>query len=132
MSTDLALLILRLSAGGMMLVHGWGKLHNVLSGKWGFADPLGIGSKPSLALAVFAEFFCALAVTVGFKTRFAAIPVIITMAVAAGVTHRGDPWGEKELAVLYAAAFLTLALCGGGRFALDGRLGSGRKKAKKK
>ncbi len=132
MSTDVGLLILRLAAGGMMLGHGWGKLHKVLSGNWAFADPIGIGTKPSLALAVFAEFFCALLVAVGFKTRIAAIPVVITMAVAALVVHRGDPWNDKELAILYGAAFLTLALCGGGRYALDSYLGSGKGKRKKK
>ncbi len=72
MGTDLRLLILRLAAGGMMLGHGLGKLRNVLSGRWGFPDPLGIRSKPSLA--VFAEFVCALLVVVGFKTRWARSP----------------------------------------------------------
>ena len=130
MSTDLGLLILRLAAGGMMLGHGLGKLQNVLAGKWSFPDPIGVGSKPSLALALFAELFCSLLVAFGFKTRLAAIPVVITMAVAAGVVHRGDPWGDKEIAVLYGAAFLAIALCGGGRFALDGKFGSSKKRKK--
>jgi len=132
MNADLGLLILRVAAGGMMLHHGWGKLHKVLSGQWGFPDPIGIGAKPSLALAIFAEFFCAALVVLGFKTRWATIPILVTMAVAAGIVLRGQPWGEKELPLLYGAAFLTLALCGGGRFALDSFLGSGKGKNKKK
>lgn len=119
MKLDVGLLILRLSAGLMMMGHGWGKVSDLLAGKTQFADPLGIGAAPSLALAAFAEFFCALAVVVGFKTRWAAVPVVVTMLVAALVFHADDPFGKKELALLYAGAFLALVFTGGGRYALD-------------
>lgn len=129
MNTDLGLLILRVAAGGMMAVHGWGKLLKVVHGDLKFADPLGVGATATLLLAVFAEFFCAILVTVGYKTRLAAVPIVATMAVAAGVVHRGDPWGEKELPILYGAAFLAVAILGGGRYALESRFGkTGRKK----
>lgn len=119
MSLDTGLLLLRVGAGLMMAGHGWGKVADLLAGRSDFADPIGIGPVPSLALAAFAEFACALAVVAGFKTRFAAVPVVITMLVAALVVHAGDPWGRKELAAVYAVAFLALVLTGGGRFSLD-------------
>ncbi|MDX1502290.1 MAG: DoxX family protein [Thermoanaerobaculia bacterium] len=123
MKTDLGLLVLRLGAGGMMAVgHGWGKLLRVLDGRFGFADPLGVGAGVTLLFAVFAEFFCALAVAVGFKARWAAIPVLVTMLVAAFVHHAADPFGKKELPLLYAAVFLAVALGGAGRYALDRKL----------
>ena len=117
---DLGLLILRLGSGGLLIAgHGWGKLLRLLDGNLAFADPLGIGSAPTFLFAVFAEFLCALAVVVGFRTRWAAIPPLVTLATAALVHHAGDPWGKKELPLLYVAAFGALLLLGGGKYALD-------------
>jgi putative oxidoreductase len=104
----------------MMIVgHGWGKLMRIVSWNWEFADPIGIGAIPSLILATFAEFFCSAAVIAGFKTRLAAIPLLITMLVAALVQHGADPFSRKELPLLYAAVFLTIILIGPGRYSLD-------------
>jgi len=124
MKTDLGLLILRLGVGGMILFgHGWGKLvgFSVISQR--FPDPLGLGSTVSLSLAVFAEFFCAIAVMMGLLTRLAVIPLCITMFVAAGIIHGLDPWSKKEMALLYAVPFLVLFFTGPGRFSLDRMLG---------
>jgi putative oxidoreductase len=55
-SADLGLLVLRLWLGlSLLLLHGWTKLSTFqeMSGK--FPDPLGIGTKASLSLAVFGE-----------------------------------------------------------------------------
>jgi putative oxidoreductase len=41
------------------------------------------------------------------------------MGVAAFITHGEDPFGEKEMAVLYTIAFLTIFLTGSGRYSLD-------------
>lgn len=117
---SLALLVLRLAFGGMMLfAHGWGKLMSFGEKNGSFPDPLGIGSPLSMTLAVGAEVFCAAAVMIGFATRWASIPLIITMLVAAGVIHAEDPWQRKEFALLYLFPFLTLALAGAGRFSAD-------------
>ena len=118
--TDLALLILRLGMGGVMLFsHGWGKLSqfNVMSAH--FPDPLGVGSTLSLALAVFAEFFCALAVSLGILTRYTVLPLIVTMAVAAFIVHGGDPFAKKEMALLYLVGYVVIALAGSGKYSLD-------------
>lgn len=121
--TDLGLLVLRLGAGGMMAVHGVAKAEMLFGGQAAqFADPLGIGATPSLVLVFFAELLCALAVAAGFKTRLAAIPVVITMAVAAFVAMAGKSWSERELPILFGVAFLALALLGSGRHSLDARL----------
>ena len=123
--SSLGLLVMRLAAGGMMLVgHGWGKLVGFGDVATRFPDPLAIGSPTlSLALAVFAEVFCALAVMAGFATRLAAIPLVTTMCVAAFVIHADDPWAKKEFALLYAVPFLTLVFTGAGKFSVDEYLG---------
>lgn len=102
-----------------MLTHGWPKLNMILSGNWNFPDPIGLGPAPSLLLATFAEFVCSLLVMAGFRIRLAAPPLIFTMLVAAFVAHAADPWGKKELPLLYAFCFTALALLGAGRFSLD-------------
>lgn len=117
---DTGLLLLRVATGSLMLFgHGLSKLLNFSERAGVFADPLGVGPALSLSLAVFAEVFCALAIILGFMTRFAAVPLVITMVVIAFIVHDGDPWGKKEFALLYAVPFLTLFLTGPGRFSLD-------------
>ena len=121
---SIGLLLLRLGFGGYMMTHGWSKAQQVMNGDFNFGDPIGIGPKLSLVLVAFAEFLCAGLVMIGLGTRLAAIPVVITMAVAAFWVHGGDSWtmGEgrsKDPALLFAIASLTLVFTGPGRFALD-------------
>jgi putative oxidoreductase len=120
MYQNIALLILRLSSGGFMLfAHGLPKLMDFTARATRFPDPLGIGPTASLSLAIFAEVFCAALIIFGLATRFAAIPLIITMAVAAFIVHASDPFARQELPLLFGAVFLALALTGGGEFSLD-------------
>jgi len=120
---DLALLILRVFSGGLMLsVHGWPKwLELVGPDPISFADPLGVGPTVSLALAVFAECLCALLVILGWMTRWATFPLLVTMVVAVFLVNFGSPLPDLELGLLYLAAFLTLMLTGAGRYSLDAR-----------
>jgi putative oxidoreductase len=117
---DVGLLVLRLGFGGTLAVaHGLGKLQNLMAGSSRFPDPLGVGSVPSLALATFAEFLCALALAVGFMSRLATVPLVITFVVAVFLYHGGDPLAERELALVYLLGFLALLFTGPGRLALD-------------
>lgn len=119
MKNALALLLMRIGFGGMMLTHGWPKFQKTLDGNWSFGDPIGLGEPVSLALAVFAEFFCAILLILGFKTRWVAFPLAFTMLVAAFVVHADDPWKRQEFPLLYCTGFLALMLLGGGRYSLD-------------
>lgn len=117
---DLGLLVVRLLAGGMMLTHGIPKIGRLLGeGPVKFADPFGLGPEISLIMAIFAEVVCAALIMLGFKTRLATIPLMITMLVAAFYAHWDDPFGKKELPLLYFAVFLGILVVGGGKFALD-------------
>ena len=118
---DIALLILRLSLAGNMLPHGIGKLNKILSGNFGFANPIGIGEAPSLFLTTFAEFACSILLLIGWKTRLASIPLSFTMAVAAFIHHFDDPWSKKELPIIYLAGFIAISLMGAGKYSIDRR-----------
>ncbi len=144
MAASIGLLVLRLGIGGYLVTHGWGKLQMLVAGgAVRFGDPIGLGSTVSLALVTVSEFFCALMIVVGLATRFAAIPVVISMSVAAFVVHARDPWTmdtaaraffggasktwfSKEPALLYLIPFLSLAFTGGGKLSLDALIASRR------
>lgn len=115
-----AMLLLRAGAGSLMLVqHGLNKLLHFSSKAPHFADPFHIGPVPSMALAIFAEFFCAAFIIMGLFTRLACIPLIINMSVALFYAHGGDFFGKGELAGLYLVAFITLLFTGPGKVSLD-------------
>ena len=115
----LALGLLRVALGALMFFgHGLPKLMSYSEKSATFSDPLGVGPALSLGLAVFAECFCALLVTLGLGTRLAVIPLIITMAVAVFIVHSGDPFARQEKALLFGIGFLVLLVGGGGSFSL--------------
>lgn len=119
-NTDFALLLLRVASGGFMLTHGIGKFSKLLvDDPIEFADPIGVGVTASLALAVFSEVFCAIFLMIGFATRLAAIPLMITMFVAGFIVHASDGFGKQELALLYLVTYFAIAITGAGRFSLD-------------
>lgn len=119
---DLSLLLLRIFAGGFMLTHGFPKLMRILDGNFRFGDPIGLGPEVSLVLATFAEFFCSILLIVGLWTRAAAVPLIITMAVAAFIAHGDDPFSDKELPLLFMVNYLVLMFTGPGKYSIDQKL----------
>jgi putative oxidoreductase len=121
---DFGLLAVRLLAGGMMLTHGIPKIDRLFGeGPVKFADPFGLGPEISLVLVIFAEVACSLLVMVGLKTRLATIPLLITMLVAAFYIHGADPFGEKELPLLFFTLFVSLLVSGPGNFTIDRWIG---------
>lgn len=118
-SVSIGLLILRVSFGGLMLVHGWQKLasYGELAGK--FPDPIGIGSQLGLIATIIAEFGCSILLILGLGTRLAALILGFTMAVALFVVHADDPWQKKELAAVYLSVYATLLVTGGGPISVD-------------
>ena len=120
---DIAILLLRVTFGGLLLVHGWGKVtdFNKLTqpGPEAFADPLGIGITMSLVGAIIGEVVGSALVMLGCCTRVGALLMAFTMGVAAFIVHGSHPLAKKEMALLYLAATLAVALFGGGRFSVD-------------
>jgi putative oxidoreductase len=120
MNQDIGLLLLRAYVGGGMLIaHGLPKLFSYAEKSGNFPDPLGVGTSASLMLVIFSEVLCALFVALGIKTRYTAIPLFITMMVAAFIIHASDPFAVKELAILYGVGYLTLIFTGGGQLTVE-------------
>lgn len=126
-NADFALLLLRVwLAASMLLLHGLDKAKGFSKIAEKFPDPIGLGSTASLGLAVFAEVLCALLVALGLFARLGALVLVILLAVAFFMVHKGalDGSGSGELALIYLAGFSAIFLAGPGRYALDGKTGS--------
>ncbi|MEN3943216.1 DoxX family protein [Prosthecobacter sp. SYSU 5D2] len=124
LSADIGLLLLRVSLGFTMLIlHGWVKVQNFSSIAPKFLPLFGLPSDISLGMAIFAEVLCSVLLIVGLFTRFAALNLTITMAVAFFIAHGAKFTGERpgELAFVYMTGFITLLFAGGGKYAADGK-----------
>jgi|SRR5688572_24528059 len=105
-----------------MIPHGYQKLMNFASKSSTFVDPFGIGPSTSMALSIFAEFFCAVLIVLGLLTRFATIPLIINMGVALFIVHKGDIF-KFETPALFFFGFIALLFAGPGKFSMDRLIG---------
>ncbi|MGZ3937418.1 MAG: DoxX family protein [Flavisolibacter sp.] len=115
-----ALLVLRFGAASLMLVkYGFYKLIHFAAIAPRFADPFHIGSTTSLALVIFAEFFCSAFIIVGLFTRLACIPLVIAMSIALFSANKGDFFGKGEAAGLFLVVFVVLLFTGAGKLSLD-------------
>lgn len=115
-----AMFVLRLGSGALIAFkYGFNKLMHFSSIAPHFADPFHIGSTTSLAMVVFAEFFCGIFLIMGLFTRLACIPLITAMAVALFYAHKGDFLGKGDAAGLFLICFVTLLFTGPGKVSLD-------------
>lgn len=118
-SNDTGFLILRLLSGGAMLTHGFPLFQKMLQGSFEFGDPIGLGSELSLILAVLAQFVCSILIILGVFSRFALVPLLLTMGVAFFIIHKEDGFGDKELALCYLGMYSTLFFTGPGKYSID-------------
>lgn len=118
--TDVGLLFLRVFAGlSLALAHGVGKFppsERFIGGAAEMGFPLPVLFAWAAALS---ESVGGLLLAVGLITRPAAFFILVTMLVAAFVRQAGDPFLERELALLYGAVALQFLLTGPGRLAVD-------------
>ncbi|OEK02163.1 DoxX family protein [Roseivirga sp. 4D4] len=121
-AVNFGLLIFRVATSLMMFTHGYPKFQKVLNGNFQFGDPLGIGPEASLILAAFGEFICSILLILGLTTRYALVPLMITMIVALATVHLDDPFRGQEKAFLYLLAYLFLFITGPGKYSMDQKL----------
>ena len=118
LSGDFGLLVLRVFAGlSLALAHGLGKIP---------PSPQFQSSVESLGLPAQMAWLSAAAETVGgvglaagLATRVMGLIVAGNLSVAAFLQHANDPYGRKELALLFLATAICFLFTGGGRFSLD-------------
>ena len=123
---DVAKLVLRLTVGLLILLHGISKIQGGpgfildMVEKAGLPDPFGY-------LVYVGEVLAPILVIVGLWTRVAAVVIAINMIVAVLLVHTGQllqlaPEGgwALELQGLYLAVPIAIALLGAGRYSVGG------------
>lgn len=113
----------RWTVGWVFLQSGWGKLHD-LGRVTDFFAALGLPAPAfQAALASTTELVCGTLLLAGLATRFAAVPLMITMTVAlrtalwSQIDSLGSLFGLAEF--LYIALLLWLSTAGAGPLSLD-------------
>ncbi|RKD20189.1 DoxX family protein [Pelobium manganitolerans] len=123
---DLSLLVLRLGVGILMLMHGVAKLKGI-----GFIEGMLAekGIPGIVAYGVYiTEVIAPLLIIIGYRTRLAAIFLILGAITAMLLVHSADifqlnqagGWAV-ELLGLFITGALSLAISGGGKYALSSK-----------
>jgi putative oxidoreductase len=120
--------LVRLAAGGVLLVHGVNKL---ISGPAPvIASMARIGVAPPAPFAywiIFLETFGAVAIILGLFTRFFAVCLAVEMVVIALLTQFPHGFsaskGGYEMTLMWFLIFVAIAFRGGGSYSLDRKIG---------
>lgn len=89
----IAPLLLRLFLAPIFILAGYGKLTGLENTAYYFGEILGLPAPMLMAvLAGAAEFFGGIAILIGLATRWFAIPLMITMIMAAATAHWENGW----------------------------------------
>jgi putative oxidoreductase len=117
---NLGLLALRAGVGlNMVFLHGLERVRHYSNRVASFPDPLHMGHRYSLMLAVAAEFVGGILITLGLAGRLAALLLAFSLGLGLFAGDAGVTWRQRETATLYLAACLAILMLGCGRWALD-------------
>ena len=129
---DLSYLIVRLTAGGMLLVHGLTKVMTGTVAGFATGSLARRGIEPALPLAYvvwFLETVGAVCIILGLFTRFFAAAIGIQFLIITFHAHwpQGFGWnrpgGGWEYPLFWGLIWLAIGLRGGGPYSLDRKLG---------
>jgi putative oxidoreductase len=119
-NNDLALLLLRITFGGLLLIdHSFGKINMLMNPPVKFMDFAGLGPDASLFLVIVAEGLCSLLIIIGLGTRLACIPLIINFLVIIFKAQAGHKFAEMELPLIFILSFIIIFITGAGKFSFD-------------
>ena len=116
---SMILLFFRFAFGVLLMRHGLEKCLHFDELCLHFPNPIGLGVKVSLVLAIFAELFCSFFFILGFLYRLVLIPMLFTLFVATFIAMGHAPFAMQELPFIYFIVFVLLYIAGAGKFSLD-------------
>jgi putative oxidoreductase len=126
-NADLGRLLLRITLGGCMLLHGIAKLQGGIEGVMQGVTANGLPSFVAYGVYV-GEIVAPLLLIIGWYSRVGGVLIAINMLFAIGLSHRADLFklGEHggwalELQGMYLITAIALALMGPGRFSINNR-----------
>jgi putative oxidoreductase len=123
MLRPVALLLARLGVGLVFVSTGWGKVHNIAK-VTAFFETLHIPAPGLNAVVVgWTELLCGAALVIGLLSRLAAIPLMVSMAVAILTAKLGDVHGLFDFVGLdeftYIVVLVVIAVIGPGALSVD-------------
>jgi putative oxidoreductase len=127
-NADLGLLLIRvITAGTLILKHGWQKafeFHRMATSTTRpVPDPLHIGVTTSLTIALISDFYCGWFVVLGLGTRFAAAfsfgSIAVVWATVYHFAYSNPKASQGEIIVLMLGVLAALVVAGPGRYSLD-------------
>jgi putative oxidoreductase len=114
---DAGLMFLRVSGAATLFVaHGLPKAMHYTQELARIEDPFGLGAQFSLWFALLAEVACPVLIALGIGTRVACLPIIGLLLVALLLVHPEWTLAQGQFAWLLLIAFVTILLCGPGRW----------------
>ncbi len=127
MNDDIGKLLLRLTLGILMLLHGISKMRYGVSGIEGMVQSHGLPG--FLAYGVFiGEVLAPLLVISGFYARIGSLIMVFNMVVAIALAHSSQLFGlgksggwELELQGFFLFTAIVVALIGPGKFGINRR-----------
>lgn len=120
---DLGLLFLRVSGSALLFyVHGLPKLVHFGNELQHIDDPLHLGRRTTLILALFAEIICPLLIAAGWQTRLATLPILFLLFVSMVLVHPDWSVATGQFGWLLIIIFGTVALAGSGEYSIDGAI----------
>lgn len=128
-TSDLAYLIVRVTAGLMLIPHGWMKVTTVgTAGVTAMLTKYGVPAPAVFAYLIIAlETVGAVMIAVGFLTRPIAAMLVIEFIVIIFVAHWARGYsasaGGIEYPLMWGLILLAIALRGGGPWSVDRKLG---------
>lgn len=128
-SNDTGKLILRLAVGGLMLFHG---IYKLMTGIGWMSPMLNEAGLPAfVAYGVYiGEVIAPLLIIAGWKTRLAAIAIVLNMIFAIWLAHRneifllkqGGAWAI-ELDMFYLLTAVAIFFLGAGKYSISRGIG---------
>ena len=131
-SSDLSYLVVRVTAGGMLLVHGITKLTTSTIAAFAAGSMARRGIEPAIPAAYavwFLETVGAICIILGLFTRVFAAAIGIEFLVITFYAHFGNgfgwtsPRGGWEYPLFWGLIWVAIGLRGGGPYSLDRKLG---------
>ena len=127
-TSDIAYLIVRLTAGLMLIPHGWTKVLAGIPGVSGYFTRLGL--EPSwmyTIISMFNETVGGILIAIGLATRPVAALIIIEFLILLFVVHiprgYGMAVGGAEFPLMWLLMLVVVLLRGGGPYSLDRAIG---------
>ena len=132
---DLSWLVVRLTAGGMLLVHGLVKVMSVPIATFATNSMARRGIEPAMAAAYmiyFLETVGAICIILGLFTRLFAALIFVEFLVIIFVAHWGGgfagfPWSRQgggwEYPLFWELIWVAILMRGAGPYSLDAKLG---------